>query len=126
MITKGANPAYIAPIEAAKCRHKITLQVGSTFEWDDWGDQSVQPTSPPPIEYCTVTREEAAAIKRKAKTSSIDIGRAEAVKWAMLSGCETLSQVVDYVSPQYKPTMVSIYRAALIEHWNGNTPPLSK
>jgi len=130
MITKGTNPAYIAPIEAAASRSLInsrpTLTVGCTVEWGAWGTDSVQPQTAPTIEHCTVTPDEAAAIKRKAKTASIDIGRAEAVKWAMLSGCDTLAKVQECVSGQYRPTQVSIYRAALLEQWAANTPPLSK
>ena len=124
MITRGRNPNYRPPAEAAIARNGSDKRLvhGTTIEWGGWGSASVMPPSEVPMAATTLTPEEIAAIKRKADTTTVDLGRAEAVKWAMMNGCETLSKVQEAVSAQYRPTQVSIYRAALVELWGGATP----
>lgn len=118
-VTAAANPHYIPKEEAAQERAmkgnaKMTATIGTTFEWNEWGKESVVPRNHDAGEKtCTVTAREIAEIKKRAGTSTVDLGRAEAVKWAMQNGCNTLSEVVECVCPPYRPTQVSIYLAAL-------------
>ena len=123
MTTKGTNPNYVPPAQAAMARNSGKgIMHGSTIEWGSWGNASVISPAKAPATAVSVTPEEIAAIKRKAGTSTIDLGRAESVKAAIQGGCDTLAKVEEALSGQYRRTQVSIYRAALVELWGADGP----